>query len=190
MTHRKDQRLINSARRKSGQKNTIPKDQPFVWFTRSMLESVAFKALSGNAHKTLSRLLIEHMAHAGTENGNLICTYNNFADYGVRRQSIATAVRQLEYMGFIRVEKGWAYSGEHLPSKYRITWLPSADGTPATNEWKSITSVHVEAFHQRAKNNNRLAREQMEKRKEEAKQDLPSNVVQMMNVREVGNVST
>ncbi len=50
------------------------------------------------------------MAHAGTENGNLICTYNNFADYGVRRSSIAVAIRQLEYMGFIRAVKGWACS--------------------------------------------------------------------------------
>ncbi len=47
MRHRKDQRLIKSARRKSGQKNTIPKNEPFVWFTRSMLESVAYKALTG-----------------------------------------------------------------------------------------------------------------------------------------------
>ena len=188
MTHRKDQRLIKSARRKPGQKNSIPKSEPFIWFTRRMLESDAFKALSGNARKVLDRLLIEHMAHAGTENGNLICTYNNFSNYGVRRSSIAAAVRLLEYMGFVRLVKGWAFSGEHMPTKYRLTWFGSVDGQTATNEWKSINTSHVEAFKQKAKTDNRINRENTNRRKNNCNAVLPNNVVSLVPAKGVRNV--
>ena len=61
-----------------------------------MLESEAWRALSLNAHKVIDRVKIEHMHHGGTENGNLIVTHADFQAYGVRRQSIAAAIREAE----------------------------------------------------------------------------------------------
>lgn len=177
MSHRKDQRLIKSARGKAINCCKIPDGIQFVWMPRAMLESVAFRALSGNSRKALDRLSIELLAHAGTENGNLITTHNDFADYGIRYPSIAEAIRQLEYMGLIRVKKGWAYSGEHTPSLYRLTWLKSADGLPATNEWVSITESHIKAYRFKVKSQAQIARKNRLKKKQNA--SLPDNVVKI-----------
>jgi hypothetical protein len=46
-----------------------------------MLESPAFRALSFAGHKFLARLEIEHLHHAGRENGRLIVTYDQFAEW-------------------------------------------------------------------------------------------------------------
>ena len=177
MSNCKDQRLIKSAQRKTGQNSKIPEGIPFVWFTKDMLESVAFRALSGNARKVLDRILIEHMAHAGTENGNLVSTYDQIVKYGVRRQSIQACLNELNYMGFIRVKKGWAFRGNHPPSRYRLTWLGTADGLPATNEWKSITDSHIKAYRFKVKAQNQSARKQRLQKKQNA--SLPDNVVKM-----------
>jgi len=186
MSHRKDERLIKSARRKAGQKNTIPEGQSFVWFTRAMLESESFKALSGNAFKVLSRLLLEQIAHAGTSNGELICTYEDLYKYGVRRASIGQAIQQLDYMGFIRIDKGIAYKGEHTPSKYRLTFYPASDGRIASNEWSSINAAHVKAYDAKLKRDQDDRKEATKRRKviraEEEKRlaELNTNVIPLI----------
>ena len=111
-----------------------------------MLVSHAYRKLSGNALKVLSRVMFEHTAHAGTMNGKLIVTHANFEEYGIRRASISEAIRQCEYMGFLSVERGHFYKGGNESNVYRLTILPSHDGKPATNEWKSIGMTHIEAF--------------------------------------------
>ena len=183
MAHRKDQRLPASARGKISAKqkrlNRAPEGEPFIWLTRSFLESVAYRSLSGSALQCLARIMIEQMAHSGTENGNLTSTYDQIAEHGVRRPSIAEAIRELAFYGFIRVKKGFAYRGEHTPSKYRLTWLPLPDGSPATNEWKAITTDHAKAwkFEKRQKNK---AKKCFRDAKANLKVGTASNVVPMV----------
>jgi len=56
--------------------NRPPKDMPWIWLTREMLESPAWRAMDMlAARRVVERIILEHMAHAGTENGNLIVTY-------------------------------------------------------------------------------------------------------------------
>ena len=88
--------------------------------------------------KIIDHLCIEHMAHAGTENGNLKCTYSDFEDHGIRRSSIACSIRRLEALGLIRViERGGITRAEYkFPSIYQITFIQG--NIPATNEWKQI----------------------------------------------------
>jgi hypothetical protein len=179
MTHRKDLRLPKSMQ--SGTSRRFQKlNRPpsaFVWQTREMLESVAWRSLPSAARKVLDRLLIEHMGHGGNENGNLICTHDQISAYGVRRPSIANAVRALEYFGFVRTAKGVAFKGEHLPTRYRITWLPTPDCAPATNEWQGITDAHVRTWKAERAAMNTADAEKAKMRRDQMSRRVLGNVI-------------
>jgi|GEM_PF-1723851 len=108
---------------------------PFVAHTREMLESVAWRSLGINARRVLDRIEVEHMAHAGTENGSLPVTHADFIAAGVSRNQVTKAVRELHDAGFIDYRRGGRYGGEKRPSIYRLTYIGTPDW-PATNEWK------------------------------------------------------
>jgi hypothetical protein len=120
--------------------NRPPDGEPWVWITLEMMASAAFAGLNLAARRIHDRLLIEHMSHAGKENGKLVVTYSDFVHFGLRRASIADGIRALEASGLIAiVERGRRTSADFkFPSRYRLTHLPSADGTPATNEWRRL----------------------------------------------------
>jgi hypothetical protein len=71
-----------------------PEGTQFSQLTREMLTSESWKALCHfpNAMKVVFRLIEEHMAHAGTANGDLICAYNDFEAFGIPRRSIRKAI--------------------------------------------------------------------------------------------------
>jgi hypothetical protein len=120
-------------------RNRPPDGEPWVWLTRELLESDAWRSMSRAARLVVERVMIEHMAHAGTENGNLIVTYTDFVKFGVRRESLPTAIADAAARGFITItEKGRASTGvDRWPSRYALGWLPLFDGSPALNRWKA-----------------------------------------------------
>lgn len=131
-----------------------PKGKPWVWLTSEMLLSDAWQGLSANGLRALNRIMVEHMAHAGTENGQLIVTYDDFAEYGIRKPSIPAAIKELEYLGWVTVRRGRSVDGTKEPNLFCLTWLPnSVDRSLPTNRWKAITSEHVEAYKERLKAN-------------------------------------
>jgi hypothetical protein len=117
--------------------------EQFISHTREMRESAAWRALPNNARRVVERLELEHMHHGGRENGRLPCTYGDFEKAGIRRKSIALAIRQAEALGFLEVVKrGYiASTGFRAPSTYRLTHVHNADkrkhGLP-THEWRMI----------------------------------------------------
>ena len=119
-------------------RNHPPPDQPWVWFTREMLESEAWSTAPINTRRLVERIILEHMAHAGTENGRLICTYRDFERHGIGKRHIAGAVEDAASRGLIVVtEKGKASSGiNRWPSRYALGWLPLHNGAAASNRWK------------------------------------------------------
>jgi hypothetical protein len=133
---------ITSARRS----NRPPADMPWIWLTREMLVSAAWSALGTQEKRIIERVMLEHMAHAGTENGNLIVTYQNFRDYGVRDKSIKTAITTVEALGWIEitVHGRASFEDQRYASRYALTWLPQpALGKNATNRWREIKSREV-----------------------------------------------
>ena len=102
--------------------------------------SAAFRGMSDAARHCLFRILYEHTAHGGTENGNLPVTYDDFERYGVRRKSVKRALQELVALGLISiVSPGRAGFGiGRCPGRYALTWLPTVDGAPAVNRWKGI----------------------------------------------------
>jgi len=108
-----------------------------------MLESPAWRVLSNAARLVVARIEIEHMSHGGRENGNLTVTYDNFTSYGIRRSSIADAIREAEAVGFIRViQRGRGGNADfRRASKYALSWLPMADGTLTDHPWRRIQTM-------------------------------------------------
>ena len=102
-----------------------------------LIESPAMAELTLAAHRVLLRLEIELLKHAGKNNGALIVTYNDFEQFGVRRKSVAFAIRLLVKVGLVTItDRGWRAAEHGRPAKYRLTYLP-AYGKPPTDEWEA-----------------------------------------------------
>lgn len=109
-------------------RNRPPADEPWIWFTRELLKSEAWCALSRARLRVVFRVMPEHMAHAGTENGNLVVTYADFEKFGIRREAMRTAISEVSACGLVIViERGRASVGPDCwPSKYALGWLPAS----------------------------------------------------------------
>ena len=106
-----------------------------------MLESPAHSVLSLSARKVLDRLEIELAHHGGTDNGSLPVTYDQFQTFGIDRQAIAPAIRELVALGFIEITRaGRAGNAEYrLPNLFRLTYRPCAgERGDGTHEWRRI----------------------------------------------------
>ncbi|MDB5596251.1 MAG: hypothetical protein JWM36_3212 [Hyphomicrobiales bacterium] len=116
---------------------------------REMRESVAWWALPNDARRVLDRLEIEHMRHGGSENGSLICTYSDFAKTGIRRASVALAIRQCVALGFLKIAKQGARSRAEFraPSLYLLTYVNGGGKSPPpTDEWRRLASEEAAAL--------------------------------------------
>jgi len=125
----------------SKRKNKI-KEQ-FVYYTREMISSPAYRALSLQGRKVLRRLELEHMAHGGQDNGKLPCRYYDFINYGCRRNGLSAALIEVEALGFAKTITFGSRAYGNVPGKastFLLTYLPTADG-PATDDWKKFSSV-------------------------------------------------
>jgi hypothetical protein len=113
----------------------------FIAHPVALLKSPAYRALNIHEHRVLTRIEIEHAAHAGKDNGKLPVTFDDFEHYGVGRRYIGPAIAALAGLGFLEVmQKGRASNGEfRAPSLYRLTYLHT--DTPPTNEWARIRSL-------------------------------------------------
>ena len=128
------------AKRLHKKRNGPPKDQPWVWLTRELLESDAWRTAPLNTRRIVDRLILEHMHHAGQENGNLICTYDDFVRYGIRRASIKGALKDAIKRGLVyQSQQGKAAPGlaGRCPNIFGLGWLPGNDASAAHNRWKA-----------------------------------------------------
>jgi hypothetical protein len=114
-----------------------------------MLESPAYRALSLSAHRVIDRIAIELCRHAGTMNGRLPVTYDDFERYGIHRHAIGPAIREAAALGFIQItEQGRAGNAEwRKPSLYRLTFCRSDhDVGDGTHEWKKVIEEQAGAI--------------------------------------------
>lgn len=136
--------------------NSVPKGQAFVWYTRDMIESPAWRAMSQNARLVVDRVCVEHMAHGGGQNGALPVTYDDFERTGIRRGSIRRAIAEALALGFIEMpRKGTRGYGDFpgAPSLFRLAWLPTSENGPATIRWRRFdTLAAAEAAAAEARN--------------------------------------
>ena len=93
-----------------------PEGEPWCWLTRELLESDAWCAMSPNLNRLIHFLLVEHMNHAGTENGNLAATYDQLVAYGCTRGRINAAIAEGCYLGLIDADHGGRWAGTNQVS--------------------------------------------------------------------------
>lgn len=139
-----------------------PKDEPWVWLSRELLTSDAWQARSITCVRLIDALLIEHMNHAGIENGNLAATYDQLQACRISRGLICSAILEAEYLGLVRCQRGGRWAGNNQPSRYRLTFLGDKEGNFPSNEWKGKKMVEIKAWKKKQ-------RKKKERRKEAAK---------------------
>ncbi|MFZ5719301.1 MAG: hypothetical protein ACOY5Y_07535 [Pseudomonadota bacterium] len=112
------------------------------WVPRSleMLESPAWRVLPLAARKVLERIEIEFLRRNRTNNGAIVCTYDDLVVYGVRRASIRRALAQLEALGLLKiVVRGHrAATDLNFPSLYRLTYVQGVNDIEATHDWRNF----------------------------------------------------
>jgi hypothetical protein len=120
-------------------------DGQFSARTIEMLDSPAHRVLSRAAHHVLARIEIEHGRHGGKDNGRLPVTFDQFVEYGIHRQAIAPAIRELVALGFIEITRqGRAGNADwRRPTLFRLTYRDCFDFKP-THEWRQITETDAD----------------------------------------------
>lgn len=156
-------------RNRSGQKGGASKgnfDEPFVRIKYSMKESPAWKVLTLSARRVLDRIEIEFGRHKGRPeaNGELIVPYAHFVEYGIGRNEIGPAVRELVALGFVRITRvGVAGNADQCQAtQFLITYQPNGSAQYIEDGWKRVkTDEEAEALAKaaRARKGNLRARE-------------------------------
>jgi hypothetical protein len=112
-------------------KNVI--GQQFVPLPRDLLRSDAWRSLGINERRLVDFLLLEHMRHGGQQNGNLKAPRQQLHAFGIGPRFVSAVIATTEERGLIQCKRG----GMRVATTYALTWLPMADGTPASNGWRS-----------------------------------------------------
>jgi hypothetical protein len=88
--------------------------EPFVQIARSVINSYAWRAASGSCLHLIHRVLEEHMAHRGLENGNLPVTTSDFLEWGIDDESVSKAEREAVALGLLYLSRrGRGGNSEH-----------------------------------------------------------------------------
>lgn len=124
--------------------NRPPKGEPFIWLTRELLTSDAWKAQSKLCRRFIDFLHIEHMNHAGTMNGHLKATYDQLQRAGISRRWIKSVIDEAEALGLVCVQRGGPWWKPNRASTYTLTYY-AVDDTPAENRWKQPNIKAAEA---------------------------------------------
>jgi hypothetical protein len=130
----------------------IPHGMPFIMLSREVLEGLLNRPPSRRGFQMLIRLALEHLAHAGTENGNLVVTQRQFAkEARISSDFIAPTKEELIELGWLVVEHDGQYAGgaKRDPCRYRLTCFKfksaPATGAPVyfepTHEWRDVKTV-------------------------------------------------
>jgi hypothetical protein len=92
----------------------------------------------------MSRIEIELRHHGGRDNGKLPVTFQDFVDYGIHKDSVAPALRELEAIGIIRIQHGRAGNAEHrTPNLFFLTFANERDGkrNPPPHDWRKVETI-------------------------------------------------
>jgi DNA-binding transcriptional MocR family regulator len=148
-------------------------DTPFAWVSAELLNSPAWQGMSTNTMRVVHRLMLEDCQRAGSENGRLPVTHEDFIAYGCSRNLITEALAEAESLGLVRYKRGGRFGETKKPSIFRLTWFGTVDA-PATNEWKGVTKDMVTALKAQRK-----ALRKAKRRAREASQDSESTTTEI-----------
>jgi hypothetical protein len=116
--------------------------EQWIAYSREMIESPALRVLSQTAIRVMHRLEAEHMNHGGGENGRLQVTYDQLHEWGMDRNAIAPAIRELVALGFVEItEPGYGGAEKGRSNRFRLTYVNSKSREVPTNEWSKIATL-------------------------------------------------
>jgi len=124
----------------------IPKGEPFVMLPRELICSKAWRERSINCIRLIDFLIVEHLNHAGKENGYLLATYDQLVKAGIGRRFVHPAITEAERLELIHVERGGRRGFASPANKFTLTFLIAKqlghDGnyyySKPTNNWKKL----------------------------------------------------
>jgi hypothetical protein len=111
--------------------NGPPKGASWVWLTRELLSSDAWRSLA-NGRRFIDFLVLEHLNNGGKLNGNLKAPRRQLEDFGLGAHQITAAIEEAERSGLVDCKR----PGERKANFYALTWLPLHDGTLASDRWR------------------------------------------------------
>lgn len=118
----------------------------FIPHRIELLTSPAWRKRPRPLATILERLEIEHMRHAGKENGNLHVSYDQFAAFGVSRRAINPSLKIGVAIGLVEVIQSDAWEGDvRSPNRYRLTYVPAKGKLAPTDEWSFLDDPRVTA---------------------------------------------
>jgi len=88
--------------------------------------------------------MIEHMNHAGTENGELQATHAQLRNFGLSANAIRDAIEEASFLGLLRYRQGGRWAGSNQPSRFRLTFIACRENFLPTNEWERMTAKAIE----------------------------------------------
>src|SRR5690242_16231849 len=80
--------------------------EPWVWQTRELRASDAWRSAGINARRFIDFLLLEHMNHGGKENGLLKAPHRQLEDFGIGARRITDTIREAEGLGLVECHRG------------------------------------------------------------------------------------
>ena len=143
-----------SAKGRSGRKNSKinrPPKESWFWLTAELINSLPWRSMSVNCQKLVNRLILEHCNHGGYENGYLVCTYNDFVEYGLTRNKIRQAIEEAQALGLVKHQRGERVFAKNQPNSYRLTFYDTENKDDATNDWKKVTEERLISFRNKTK---------------------------------------
>jgi hypothetical protein len=127
---------------------------PWTLKPRALTSSRVWKSLGLYELRFLTGLEDEHCSHAGTENGNLVFTFEDGVTWGIPRGQFNRTKDRLCDVKLIQVTHKGSYAGAAIkdPNRYRITYLrhthKGVTGPPVfffpTHDWIEIELATIE----------------------------------------------
>jgi hypothetical protein len=121
--------------------------------TRELLASPAWRSMGIHHRRIIDFLLAEHMRQGCRRNGLLKAPWRQLCAFGIGRRFIGEALVALEDAGLVVCER----PGQRSATNYRLTWLPTHDRRPATNEWRSVRAAKLPAKEQAVRSRKRVS---------------------------------
>jgi hypothetical protein len=125
--------LVSGPRSPEQRLNQPPTDQPWVWQSRALRKSDAWRSAGINARRFIDFLFLEHMKHGGQANGLLQAPHRQLVEFGIGARYVAEAIHDAEELCLV----DGAHRGQRAAATYALTWLPLHGGTPATDRWQT-----------------------------------------------------
>jgi hypothetical protein len=116
--------------------NQPPANQPWVWQSRALRQSDAWRSAGINARRFVDFLLIEHMKQGGRANGLLKATQRQLIAFGIGARYVTKAIREAEKLGLVDGYHG----GRRVATKYALTWLPGTMGQRQRTDGRPIAT--------------------------------------------------